>query len=106
MTGTGLKAIRKAFGYKTAKDFTDAFGVPQTTYARWEQHPECIPTKTLIRLADWFAVPIDDVVGRSGLLHEGAKQREYDRLSPRGRAEVDRFMQYQTWIDGKESRRE
>lgn len=62
--GPSLKNIRKAAGFRTAKDFANSVGIPPTTYARYEQKPNHIPMVTAINLADWFNVPLDEIIGR------------------------------------------
>lgn len=98
-----LREIRKAAGFRAAKEFATRLGIPPTTYARYEQKVEHIPMPTAIMLADYLDTTIDALVGRSHESAVGDKQRLYDMLSPRGKAEVDRFMAYQQWLDGKSS---
>lgn len=100
--GSSLKDVRKAAGFKTAKDFALSVGIPQTTYARYEQKPNHIPTITAINLADYFNVPLDTIIGRKCYTRSGAgaQQALYDSLSPRGKAEVDKFLAFQAWSDG------
>ena len=100
-----LKKLRKGAGYRTSGDFAHDFGIPQTTYSRYEREMQSIPTEKLIKLADWFGVPMDWVVGRkcTHSAGRGAQQEVYDLLSPRGKSEVDKFMAYQMFLDGKES---
>ena len=99
----GLKEIRKAAGFKTAREFAEAIGVPPTTYARYEQKLEHIPMPNAIRMADYLNVTLDSLVGRvcESPIEVGEQQRLYDLLSPRGKMEVDRFMAYQQWLDGR-----
>lgn len=100
--GPSLKDARKAAGFKTAREFAENVGIPPTTYARYEQKPNHIPMVTAINLADWFNVPLDAIVGRVCRTRGeiGAQQAAYELLSPRGKAEVDRFLAFQSWSDG------
>lgn len=100
--GPSLKDARKAAGFKSARDFAQRVGIPPTTYTRYEQKPSHIPMVTAMNLADWLNIPLDDVVGR--VCYEkggaGSQQAIYESLSPRGKAEVDRFLAFQAWSDG------
>lgn len=100
-----LKEIRKAAGFRTAKEFAAELGIPPTTYARYEQKGEHIPMTTAIMMADYLNVTLDSLVGRvcGSEVEVGEQQRLYDLLSPRGKARVDEFMAYQQWLDGKSS---
>ena len=97
-----LKDARKAAGFKTSKEFAEMAGIPPTTYCRYEQKPGHIPMTTAMKLADVLDITLDEVVGRkcyaSRLL--GPQQAMYNSLSPRGKAEVDRFLAFQAWSDG------
>ena len=106
--GPSLKDARKEAGYRTSKEFAERFGIPPTTYCRYEQKPNHIPMVTAINLADCLSVTLDGIVGRKcyeagGM---GAQQAMYDSLSPRGKAEVDRFLAFQIWQDGNMFREE
>jgi len=73
--GPSLKNVRKAAGFKTAKDFATGVGIPPTTYARYEQKPNHIPMVTAMNLADWFNVPLDKIVGRVCIDDEGERKK-------------------------------
>ena len=98
-----LKEIRKAAGFKTAREFAEVMGIPPTTYARYEQKLDHIPMPNAIRMADYLNVTLDSLVGRvcGSEVEVGEQQRLYDLLSPRGKARVDEFMAYQQWLDGR-----
>ena len=100
-----LRQLRKGAGFRSASAFAEAVGIPSSTYARYERDSYSIPLNNLMKLADWLDVPMDWIVGRTceQAVARGAQQDIYDRLSARGRLEVDRFMAYQMWLDGKES---
>ena len=100
--GPSLKDARKAAGFRTSKEFAEKVGIPPTTYCRYEQKPNHIPMVTAMNLADYFNVTLDAIVGRvcDGSNDESHEQSLYSSLSPRGKAETDRFMAYQAWVDG------
>lgn len=100
-----LQEIRKAAGYKTAKDFAESMGLPLTTYSRYESNSEKIPTERAWAIADALNCTIDEVVGRQLPGSEddeptekpdgrGEVQREYDALSGENKKLVDQFMAF------------
>lgn len=92
-----LLEIRKAAGYATAREFSEAAGLAESTYTRYESNPERIPLKVAWDLADRFHVTIDQVVGRDTEAKgdpRGSQQRAFDALSPRSQQEAADFMAY------------
>lgn len=63
-----LSDLRREAGYRNAKDFAAALGVPTSTYSRWErgaQGPDsAIPMAGAWSIADMLGTTIDAVVGR------------------------------------------
>ena len=58
-----LKKLRKKMRV-TQSQVAKAIGIPQTTYSSYEQHI-CDPSiDTLIKLADFFCISLDELVGR------------------------------------------
>ncbi len=53
-----LKLARVAAGYKTAKAFSDKFGVPQPTYSMHESGERSILGEVAQRYADWLGVRV------------------------------------------------
>ncbi len=95
-----LKDLRKAAGYRTASEFAEKVGIPNTTYARYEQRPSHIPMRQAVMLADFLDSPLDAVIGRERESGRGPQQHVYDMLSPRGKAATDEFMAFQLMRDG------
>lgn len=63
MFPTKLRELREAAGYKSQQAFADAFGIAQSTVGNWEagkREPNYTTTK---KLADFFHVPIDYLIG-------------------------------------------
>ncbi len=61
--GSRLKKIRESRGYKSQQAFADDFGVAQSTVGGWESGSREPPFDTLIRLADFFGVTVDWLLG-------------------------------------------
>lgn len=66
-----LQRLRREAGYRSAKDFAAALGIPASTYARYERQPEgpecAIPLSSAWRIADALDCSIDLVVGREDI---------------------------------------
>ena len=59
-----LQRLRRAAGYRTAKDFAAVLDIPASTYARYETQPETPESSIPLRAAWLIADSIDLVVGR------------------------------------------
>ena len=95
-----LQRLRRQAGYRSAKEFAEALGIPSSTYARYERAgdgADCgIPLPAAWRIADKLGCSIDLVIGREDIdapATEGIQPR-YDALSPEGRALVDSYLSY------------
>ncbi|OUO63935.1 helix-turn-helix transcriptional regulator [Collinsella sp. An268] len=95
-----LQRLRREAGYRSAKEFAEALGIPGSTYARYERAgdgADCgIPLPAAWQIADKLGCSIDLVIGREDIdapEPEGIQPR-YDALSPEGRALVDSYLSY------------
>lgn len=96
---SGLQELRKRAGYRTARDFAEAMGIPFTTYARYESSPEKIPLTAAWHLADEFGVSIDVIVGRNEPApteERGELQLRYDALAPEFQSSLDDYLDFLT----------
>lgn len=59
-----LKELRIESG-KTQKELADYLNVKQNTYSQYENGKLQIPIETLIRLADFYDVSVDYLLGRT-----------------------------------------
>lgn len=60
---TRLRELREAAGYKSQQAFADAFGVAQSTVGGWEAGKREPNYKTTMRLASFFKVSVDNLLG-------------------------------------------
>lgn len=58
-----LKSRRKEKGY-TQQTIADRLGVSLGTYRNWEQGINTPDTPTVVKIADYFCVSTDEVLGR------------------------------------------
>ena len=104
----GLQEVRKAAGHRTAKDFAARMGIPTSTYARYEQQPDMIPTKVAWAIADELGCSIDMVVGRDqppAAVAPGGAQRAYDAASSVGKEFLSEAFAFVAWRDQRELKR-
>lgn len=59
-----LKEIRRDNG-KTQKEVADYLNIKQNTYSQYENEKRQIPIEILIRLADYYDVSVDYLLGRT-----------------------------------------
>lgn len=59
-----MRELREKAGYSSQQAFADAFGVAQTTVASWECGKREPKFDTMQRLADFFGVTVDYLLGR------------------------------------------
>ncbi|BCJ87452.1 helix-turn-helix domain-containing protein [Effusibacillus dendaii] len=57
-------------GNRTQQEVADALGISRARYAHYETGRNEPDLNTLVRLADFFQVPVDDLLGRSNQLKE------------------------------------
>lgn len=103
----GLKALREAAGYASARSFAEAQGIPAATYTRYEKDPSRIPLRAAWELADALDATVDQVIGRDKSAPDsssGAVQRAYDGLSRRSREEVRDLIEFFRQRDEREAR--
>lgn len=103
-----LLELRKAAGYKTAPEFAEAQDIAQSTYARYESNPEKIPLTTAWKFADLFGCSIDVIVGRvqvdPALIGDDVQTR-FDRLTDEGKAELEGYLDYLVYKEGRDAAR-
>ena len=97
-----LQDLRKRAGYRTAREFAEAVGIPLPTYSRYEQQPAKIPLDRAWFLADALGTSIDEVVGREAVPGSSV-QRRYAALSSGSRSLVDEFIGWAEARDGQEA---
>ena len=60
-----IRELRESAGYKSQQSFADAFGIAQSTVGNWEAGKREPNYETTIRLADFFHVSVDYLLGRT-----------------------------------------
>lgn len=63
MLQTRLKELREAAGYKSQQALADALGISQSTVGNWESGRRSPKRTTAIRLAKFFGVSVDYLLG-------------------------------------------
>ena len=91
---TNLQKYRKAAGFKNAPAFAEHIGISPFTYRNYEQGKNDIPTELLVFFADFFAISLDDLVGRrfvgGKVVYDDPQQKElndyYESMNDEGRS--------------------
>lgn len=78
--GKGLQAARRSKGYKSARSFAEAMGMPYSRYVEYEQGRVSLPIGTAWWMADFLGMSIDELVGRESHLSAPAHTREEEEL--------------------------
>ena len=109
---TNLQRLRRAAGYRSAKDFAEALDIPGSTYSRYERDMRgsgCgIPVQAAWAIADELGCSIDLVVGRESLDDDSGKrtlEKRADALSDLGRAMLLDYLGFLEYRERPESAR-
>ena len=73
-----LKEYRRMNGL-TQEDVAEALGIPKRTYQNYEREVREADSDVLCRLADYYQISLDDLVGHR-CLSQGDEQKEADEL--------------------------
>lgn len=85
-----IKSLRKEKGL-TQVQLAEAFNLDQTAISKWENGKALPDTQMLIRLAEFFDVSTDYLLGRSTLYYPDRIQAENKKLSKNGKELLDIF---------------
>ena len=61
------------------KDIAEYLGIQQAVYSRYERGFQTIPLEYLIKLADYYGVSLDYLVGRSNVTVQSQGRSESDK---------------------------
>jgi transcriptional regulator with XRE-family HTH domain len=104
-----LQRLRREAGYRNAKDFAEALGIPASTYSRYEraeEGPACgIPLPSAWSIADELGVSIDLVVGREDIdaTHEETLDERAGALTRESRRMLLDYLGYLESRDAEEA---
>ncbi|WP_297034028.1 helix-turn-helix domain-containing protein [uncultured Enorma sp.] len=107
-----LQRLRREAGYRSAKEFAEALGIPSSTYARYERAgdgADCgIPLPAAWQIADKLGCSIDLVVGHEDI--DASKfttmQERIDSLSRSSSEMLDdylRFLEFRDKVTGTQA---
>lgn len=93
-----LQRLRRQAGFRSAKDFAEALGIPSSTYARYERAgdgTDCgIPLPAAWQIADKLGCSIDLVVGREDIDAPRPCESMEDRINSLSRTGVEMLDDY------------
>lgn len=94
-----LLRLRRRSGYRTARSFAEAVGIPPSTYADYEARPTRIPIERACLIADRLGCTLDEVYDRAepgavpGAGADGVSAA-YAALSQRSRRDLSEYAAY------------
>ncbi|MDC6268058.1 helix-turn-helix domain-containing protein [Lysinibacillus fusiformis] len=96
MLGVRLKYLRKS-NNKTQQDIADILGITRPAYTAYEQGKRNPDYEILEKIADYYNVSIDYLLGRTDnkeALHKqaGISDNDYNNLSPYQKEVIDFFL--------------
>ncbi|MCC8023300.1 MAG: helix-turn-helix domain-containing protein, partial [Clostridiales bacterium] len=111
--GTKLRTMREELS-KTQKDVAEALHIARTSYANYERDVNMPEYTVLVRLADYYGVNTDYLLGRTETSTDWAKLAEELGRKDGGAVNLDRFLalppEYRrainTLIDGLDMKRD
>jgi len=89
-----LIELRKAQGL-SQQEISDLLGVPRGTYSIWETGQRRPGLDSLIQIADFYSISLDNLLGREGVT--AAASRTDDPMSdlpPEARKSVEEFIEF------------
>ena len=91
-----LQRLRREAGYRSAKKFAEALGIPGSTYARYERAgdgADCgIPLPAAWQIADKLDCSIDLVVGREDIDRPDGLQKRIQALPSSSIAALESYL--------------
>lgn len=100
-----LQRLRRQAGYRSAKEFAEALGIPGSTYARYERAgdgADCgIPLSAAWQIADKLGCSIDLVIGREDIdaSRYTTMQGRIDSLSRSSSEMLDDYLRFLEFRD-------
>lgn len=95
-----LNYYRKKAGYKTAKEFSNALGIPYNTYTAYENQKREPKLDLLVKIADLLNVSLDELLGYEKFCAKIPKEN-YNRFLIRNRIMLEVEKQERQWGDEK-----
>ena len=97
-----LQRRRREAGYRSAKEFAEALGIPGSTYARYERAgdgADCgIPLPAAWQIADKLGCSIDLVIGREDIDKSDDLQKRIESLP---RQSIEALESYLSFLEGQ-----
>ena len=98
-----LKELRESRGMNM-KEAAAALGYKYMTYVNYEKEERQMYPEQLIKIADFYGVSIDYLLGRDERIMRTPLDEKYEALDERGRKVVDAVIDAQSVIDLNEYR--
>lgn len=97
-----LRQLREQKGYQTQQSLADALGVAQSTVANWEAGRREPNYETTARLADFFRVSVDYLMGRTDAEEENDPDEALKAALWGGDSDLTEEEMEELWADVRE----
>ena len=102
-----LQRLRRQAGYRSAKEFAEALGIPGSTYARYERAGDgagCgIPLPAAWQIADKLGCSIDLVIGREDIDASCRKNTINERIESLSYSSLELLESYLQFLEYRDS---
>ena len=102
-----LQRLRREAGYRSAKEFAEALGIPGSTYARYERAgdgADCgIPLPAAWQIADKLGCSIDLVIGREDIDASCRKNTINERIESLSYSSLELLESYLQCLEYRDS---
>ena len=102
-----LQRLRREAGYRSAKEFAEALGIPGSTYARYERAgdgADCgIPLPAAWQIADKLGCSIDLVIGREDIDASCRKNTINERIESLSYSSLELLESYLQFLEYRDS---
>ena len=102
-----LQRLRREAGYRSAKEFAEALGIPGSTYARYERAGDgagCgIPLPAAWQIADKLGCSIDLVIGREDIDASCRKNTINERIESLSYSSLELLESYLQFLEYRDS---
>lgn len=90
---TRIRELRENYGYKSQQSFADSFGVAQSTVGGWESGKREPNYETTLRLAQFFGVSVDYLLGRDDDPQKKPTRGEADELTEKDERDIEKRLE-------------
>ena len=88
-----LRQLRKAAGYKSARQYAEHIGVPQQTYNNYETGFRKLSLELACEICDDLGCTLDELCGRDEYVGSSYIQRVYESVNDEGKQAIEQYAE-------------